>query len=641
MPPKYSAKQWYAIQARLKREGKWDENRHKRARSEYIANADTQPLNQDYDLSTDEEFEAEANSGKSKLMSNYEHPIYRDLSDRTGTIALECNEGEIPKSGPSSPTSDLESSSQNNNGQNSSDLSFLYEGRDIRGKAKQAERARKGYQISGSSGNSGEIGGIYSSEKYVRDNMLILLRNDGALWSDHKSMCNDVDLPMLQDYFKGYNSLGVVIKCLPDKLEDVDTAQIFHHIRYSILDPFVLVSERSQEGILHWHMLWLTSKRTDNAKRLLQKTLLPISKHFSITVQQTKSFNNLLRYILKEPLVLGIAHSDTLADYCYALCKEPEVYKKLSKTENSDNKMIQDLLKVMNEKQVYDTEGLMREARDVMIHYLHKSNLESIVQNCKLFLLKPNDTVVLLNRLTVKITPGPFFTIFAYLMYQCIDPLHFLCDFFNIFCKLTDKRNAFCIQGPSNTGKTSFLRPLLEHVQFGEIVSGGHFMFQNCINKEVLIWEEPLIGPDFVEMCKRVFEGMTTQVPVKFKPPQTLYRTPVFITTNKDVWYYCDNDEMALRNRMVIYYFNHPASDFLKQSSTWWRQCYDCYSGCCREISEYITGCHPDSAARFKSTEQAGAGKYGAGSELPNPECECGSPSSQPVDQSTLSDSEW
>ncbi|KAF8793823.1 hypothetical protein HNY73_001861 [Argiope bruennichi] len=39
-------------------------------------------------------------------------------------------------------------------------------------------------------------------------------------------------------------------------------------------------------------------------------------------------------------------------------------------------------------------------------------------------------------------------------------------------------------------------------------------------------------------MCKRVFEGMTTQVPVKFKPAQTLYRTPLLITTNKSLWWH-------------------------------------------------------------------------------------------------------
>lgn len=340
-------------------------------------------------------------------------------------------------------------------------------------------------------------------------------------------------------------------------------------------------------------MLWLTSKRTDNAKRLLQRYLNPLSKHFSISCQQTKSFKHILRYILKEPLVLGVCHSEHLAKYCYSLCNEDIVYKK-GPVETSDNKMITALLKIMKDKNCYSTEELMKSSPDIMVNYLHKSNLESIVQNCKLFLLKPNDSKMLLERLTKDAIPGSsWFKIYAYLMCQDINPLNFVCDFINIFCKFPDKRNVFTVQGPSNTGKTSFFRPLLELVQFGEVVSGGQFMFQNCINKELLIWEEPLIGSDFVEMCKRVFEGMTTQVPVKFKAPQTLYRTPIIITSNKDIWHYCDSDEMALRNRMILYHFNHDANEIQNRGASWWRSTYECYCRDCEFIGEYVTGIDP------------------------------------------------
>nr|WAX26060.1 MAG: nonstructural protein [Army ant associated chapparvovirus 16]WAX26062.1 MAG: nonstructural protein [Army ant associated chapparvovirus 16] len=626
---RFHHRQYWAIRRRLEREGKWDNTRN----PDNVPTRPGSPIYQAFDdFPLDIELElagaADQAEGKSTLMYNVKSG---DLSHKSTPMSLKCNEREIPETDQASSGDDLESNSQANGAVSGSYFSIFHERRNVFSEVKQVEGAHRGHEVSGNAEFGGGTSGVHNAPEYVRDNMLVIWEDGVYRWGSLKETLSIKPLNFLQDYFQSYNSVCIVIKCLPDHLADIDTSIIYDCLRAKIYDPFVLISERSSEGVLHWHMLWLTSKRTDNAKRLLQKYLEGINKNFSIACQQTKSFKHILRYILKEPITLSVAHSKHLQDYCFALCSEDVVYTPKA-VESTDNKMITAILNVMKTKHAYTTEELMKVAPEVMIGFLHKSNLESIVHNCKTFLLKPSDTNMLLERLTFDCTADNFFCIYAYLMYQCVEPIEFLLDFFNIFCKFPDKRNVFVIQGASNTGKTTFLRPLLELLTFGEVVSGGQFMFQNCINKELLIWEEPLIGSDFVEMCKRVFEGMSTQVPVKFKAPQTLYRTPLFITTNKDLWYYSDGDEVALRNRIVLYKFNNDAAGFSKLSPSWWRQCFECYSKDCGELSLYVTGCDPSGPASPKSSRTTTSRRNSGGSEQFLGVCACGSELSEPVD---------
>lgn len=147
-------------------------------------------------------------------------------------------------------------------------------------------------------------------------------------------------------------------------------------------------------------------------------------------------------------------------------------------------------------------------------------------------------------------------------------------------------------------------------------------MFQNCINKELLIWEEPLIGPDYVEMCKRVFEGMTTQVPVKFKPAQTLYRTPLLITTNKSLWYYCSGDEAALSNRLVQYTFSKSAHNYALFVSTYASSCYRAFTKYLTKLGQYVSYSKPTSTTSTPADRPEGSSSSGWTSECIYTECE-------------------
>ena len=96
-------------------------------------------------------------------------------------------------------------------------------------------------------------------------------------------------------------------------------------------------------------------------------------------------------------------------------------------------------------------------------------------------------------------------------------------------------------------------RPLLNLVEYGEITNSSQFMFQNCINKQLLVWEEPLIGHTEIEKCKLVFEGSTTEDSIKYRGPYRMRRTTVLITTNHPLWRHCTSEEQAFINRSYVY----------------------------------------------------------------------------------------
>lgn len=616
MPPryKYSAKQWHAIKAKLKKDGKWDDKRAKRdtdgppeaKKPRIYLHELEEPTREELDKFFDDlqnnpgEFDSSLiTSPLTPLMNNVNDPE-RDFSVGSSSTSGNDTSREIHKTSADIREVHVEMHNDSSQKIHNSELSVLHKRGNSSSEVRETSLSPDRDEISVRASVDRGINGIPRGQEAIRENCLVYQRKLPVKTVSEFNNQELENLNLLEDYFQSYNSIGIVIKSLPGI--NISSHKMFKILAEAISDPFVIISERSGEGVLHWHMIWLTSKRTDNAKRILQSKLNIISDKFSIACQQTKSFKNLLRYILKEPITLGVCNSQQLLDYCLHILRDTP-YKKQDSTSNP---MVTDILKAMETYRIYNYEELLKQCPNVMIKYLHKPNLESIIQNCKMFLLKPGNTKLILERAVGNQKLYPFFRIWAFLDHQGIEPGDFILDFYNVFFKLTDKHNVIAIQGGSNAGKTTFIRPLLDLFNFGEVVSGGQFMFQNCINKEILIWEEPLIGHDFVEMCKRVFEGMSTQVPVKYRAPQTLHRTPILITTNKDIWHYSTADEDALRNRMLLYYFTEPAESFRHRDSGWWRQSWESYSRWITKACRYVESSYKDNSTGSEHSQPEG-----------------------------------
>lgn len=619
-----SQKAYFAMKAKLKREGKWDESRANKWKPP--PSSDTEEYDPDLDI-TEPEIERLApainnavdQAGKLYFMSKNAEQL-GDVSLRSSTTASISETGIIYKSDKINTEINMETKINGPREVPGGDLSILHEGGHV---SKQIRETNKPYQSNSAERGAIErpgITGISSTEGDIRDSILIFDRKltHPVYFKDFKKGKNWGDPKFWESYFQSYNSIGIVIKSLPD--DSITSYDVYLELCKFINDPFVLISEKSKEGVLHWHMIWLTSKRSDNAKRSLENYLKGISTRLSIACQQTRSLKHLLKYILKDPISVGVAYSDTFAQMVYGLLDTaPYVAPEI---QTASNPLVKDLMDIMQKHNVYSSEELYKVAPDTMLKYLHKPNLENIINNCKLFLLRPSDARTVFKRAVHGWTGGNFVRIWNWLLYQDINPGDFILDLWNILFRSTDKHNVLCLQGPSNAGKTTFIRPLLEMINFGEIVSGGQFMFQGCINKDLLIWEEPLIGPDYVEMCKRVFEGMTTQIPVKFKAPQTLYRTPILITTNKDIWHYCSADSVALQNRMLIYYALNDITN-CHRDAIHERETNYSYNQWLADLSEYVAECKPFPSTRTEPGEPASSGSSSSNSKQLRPEHEC------------------
>ncbi|GIY68186.1 hypothetical protein CEXT_418001 [Caerostris extrusa] len=77
----------------------------------------------------------------------------------------------------------------------------------------------------------------------------------------------------------------------------------------------------------------------------------------------------------------------------------------------------------MQKYHVYNYDELMKRCPHIMIKYLHKPSLESIISNCKLFLLKPNNVLSILERGLGQWPTMPFFKLWAFLEHQGVEPV--------------------------------------------------------------------------------------------------------------------------------------------------------------------------------------------------------------------------
>nr|QTE03849.1 MAG: nonstructural protein [Luscinia cyane Ichthamaparvovirus] len=324
------------------------------------------------------------------------------------------------------------------------------------------------------------------------------------------------------------------------------------------------VIEVNEYGVPHAHIMFKSNQRIDAFRRTINAHLEKTNQtnHIECVKSQTvKSLEGLMKYFLKQPIAVIIGNY-TFLHPVLAILENTEMQWQ----ENRPKKIPADVthvLDLMRTHCVYSLEDIMRKCPSEIEHLLGRPNLNSLIQTCALFLNVAADTEQLQKKILVNATPTLInrHHIDAFLNYQNIDPVQFGKDFHKFIWRQHPKRNTFVLQGPPNTGKSSFIRPLTELFRWGQILQAHQFMFQNCLRKELVLWEEPLISKDFSDKCKLLFEGSQQMVEVKSNAPQLLERTPIIITTNKDIWYYASADQEAFKARIYHYFFTTAFSD--------------------------------------------------------------------------------
>lgn len=368
----------------------------------------------------------------------------------------------------------------------------------------------------------------------------------------------DVDKTCTEQYMASWNCLIIKLNSVDEGYEGIcNYARLWENEKY-IYNDIILCYEFNEKNVPHCHVMLKTLTRPDNIRTELIKRFG--DHHFDcLRAQKVKNFRALLRYMCKNP----ISFASTNLDFCKCIVWYTEVEKYVKIINNPECTELQpickDIIDCMEKYNIHTLEELMKKAPMVMGKYLHKTNLESIVANCRQWIKRPQGIDKILAKLT-NYSEDPV-VIHTLLSFQDIDPNSFDIAFANVIFKKKGKKNVICLRGPSNTGKSSFVRHLASLFSCGTVLNGNQFTFSHCLNKDLLLWEEPLISPDLAETCKIIFEGYPTSVAIKYKDAQTLERVPIIMTTNRDPWNYCSQNKEAFLNRIYMFDFDRPITE--------------------------------------------------------------------------------
>nr|QUS52583.1 NS1 [Mute swan feces associated chapparvovirus 5] len=342
------------------------------------------------------------------------------------------------------------------------------------------------------------------------------------------------------------------------------------------VNHWVCTGEDNKDGIFHVHAMLKTNQRSDSCARSMRtcwdhfQHSENITRRFGkepqmelIKIQKCHRPSSMLKYIMKQPHWVASNH-EKLLQLCYDLdCWNLNEKYKQSKeppTETSAmNPMVQDLISVIVSHSCKTFQDCLRADPNTMAKYLHRPGLPQILQNCFDYCKATGGGwhISLFN----KYTPDPA-PIHAVLLHQGLVPSAVDLILWQWINKLDPKRNCICLQGPSNTGKSAFIRGFKETVPWGEIVnSSSPFAFEALIDQQFGVWEEPLISPEQAEKTKQILEGMPCSIPIKYKAPKILPRIPIIITTNHDLWRFCQPEEDAFRNRVFFFPFLYPCQN--------------------------------------------------------------------------------
>jgi hypothetical protein len=134
----------------------------------------------------------------------------------------------------------------------------------------------------------------------------------------------------------------------------------------------------------------------------------------------------------------------------------------------------------------------------------------------------------------------------------------FVQDSVDLMDRKRPKVNCLWFHGKTNAGK-SYLARSFERlaILFHSVPPGSNrFMFQDCVNKRLIVLNEPYLDESSVEAVKEVLEGNGCYVPVKQKADQWLRATPVIITSNTVLWQFNSQARQPLLSRCFKGYMN-------------------------------------------------------------------------------------
>nr|QTE03792.1 MAG: nonstructural protein 1 [Emberiza pusilla Chaphamaparvovirus] len=342
----------------------------------------------------------------------------------------------------------------------------------------------------------------------------------------------------------------------------------------AVVGMWVASGETNDDNVFHVHAMLKTNARTDSCHRSMTTAWnnLIIADNFKrkfgtdvsfdcIKLQKCYKPSSMFQYLMKDA-DWCITTENRYLQHAYDIITwgKHERFQVPSQPSNLPemNEMTEAFCQVIIAHGCQSLDECMGKAPELFAKYLHKPGLLAIVNNCIAFCNATRGAWCLSIFGDHEPDPTPIHKI---LLHQGVTPSQFDEDFHMWITKGDSKRNTFIIQGPSNTGKSSFVAGLKQILPYGEISNGNTFQFEGLLGAYFGFWEEPLLSPEMAEKFKQIAEGMTTVIAAKYKKPQALGRVPIMITCNSDLWKWCQGEEEMLRNRSWHYWFAFTAND--------------------------------------------------------------------------------
>lgn len=138
---------------------------------------------------------------------------------------------------------------------------------------------------------------------------------------------------------------------------------------------------------------------------------------------------------------------------------------------------------------------------------------------------------------------------------------HFYTCLFDLLDKKVPKKNSMFILSPPNAGKNFFFDCVVHYcINFGQMGNFNRyctFPLMECVDKRIILWNEPCMEASATETLKCILGGDSCNAKVKYQGDAVIMRTPVIILSNNDIF----PKNEAFRSRM--YQFNWRPANFL------------------------------------------------------------------------------
>lgn len=145
--------------------------------------------------------------------------------------------------------------------------------------------------------------------------------------------------------------------------------------------------------------------------------------------------------------------------------------------------------------------------------------------------------------------------------------LIYLAYIFHFSSNELNKKNTLYIWGPSNTGKTTLIIDVITNYfgkeNVGLISNNKNFLYQNMIDKLVLIFDEFNINKINIDDFKKLISKELILAEKKNKEPELMNSTPAIISSNYNIEKQLDFDDNknAILNRLETIEFKKPLKE--------------------------------------------------------------------------------